>query len=137
MFAATFFAQPPAFAQAEAVRSEPGEGVICAWAIYSAMAEVGARCHPDEDADVQAELTLAVARLDAYVIANTTPPATIERIAEFKREQGMAGAPKEQLCRGAPEEMYKSVAARSPAEIRKTVDDLVARAGPPTWGTCL
>ena len=136
-FAAVLLAQPPAFARTEPETPPPGEGVICAWAIYSAMAEVGSRCHPGEDVEVQKELTRAVASIDAYVIANSTPAPTPEQIEGFKRSQGSVGDTKAQLCRGDMDELYGAIAAQGAPEIRRFIDELVARPGPPTWGDCI
>src|SRR3954470_18213705 len=71
---------------APAVR-EPAMGTICAVALYSAVQEVGKRCFPGEDSEFQAEVGRAVARLDAFVLANSDMgPAGLERL---KREQSL------------------------------------------------
>jgi hypothetical protein len=89
--AATFVNDPHALAQSGARLPEPGEGVVCAWAIYTVASEVGKRCYPGEHAEVQAELHRAVSRIDAYVVANTKPPVTQQQLDKFKREQGHVG----------------------------------------------
>lgn len=111
--------------------------MICAWAIYTVMNEVGPRCHPGEDAAIQAEVARAVEKIDAYVLANLTPTPTREDLDAFKRKQGHVGAPAEQLCTGSAEEMYEALVAQGPAPIRQSVDELLERPGEPTWGTCL
>ena len=134
-FAATFFSDPRA--EAQGVRTpRPGEGVFCAWAIYTVVTEVGRRCHPGENAEVQAELERSVSRIDAYVVANTNPPVTPQQIEEFKRQQGHLGEPQESLCRGDPDQLYRSITEQGASAIRESVDGLVSQPGEPTWGTC-
>ena len=100
--------------------------------------EVGKRCFPGEHPEIQAELSRSVGRLDAYVAANDSR-ATPGMIAEFKRTQGHVGGPQEFLCKddGDPAQMYRAFRAQGSQKLRETVDKVVARAGPPTWGDCL
>lgn len=128
---------PRAIAQTSARTPAPGEGVICAWAIYTVALEVGTRCHPGEDADVQAELQHSVSMVDAYVTANTNPHATQQQLDEFKRSQGHVGEPLASLCHGDPEQLYRSIVQQGAPAIRESVSGLVSRPGEPTWGTCL
>jgi hypothetical protein len=118
-------------------RTEPGEGVVCAWAIYTTALEVGTRCYPGEHVDVQTELRRAVSQIDAYVIANSKPPPTQKQFDTFKREQGNVGASREFLCRGDPDQIYKGFVGWGAPAISKAVNELVSRPGQPTWGTCL
>lgn len=126
-----------ALGQSPLRETEPGEGAYCGWAIYTAMLEVGTRCHAGDDVEVQRELARSVSRIEAYVIANSNPSPTAEEIENFKREQGAVGRSLDNLCHGDAEEMYRSVVALGSSNIRESVDALVARPGPPTWGTCL
>lgn len=120
----------------QATREAPaGEGVICAWAIYSLVEEVGRRCAPERYPEAQAELRRTVQRLDDYVRANSD--LTPEQIAQFKSEQAHVGAPETELCRGDPLEMFEQISRVDPGEMRTGIDALVARPGTPTWGTCL
>lgn len=127
--------QPRASAQMR--EPEPGEGVICALAIYATVMEVGRRCYPEADAEIQGELARSVSRIDAYVLANTNGQVTQQQIDEFKRQQGNFGASEEFLCHGDPDQMYQSVVAQGVAELRRSTDELLSRPGEPTWGTCL
>ena len=113
----------------------PGEGVICAWAIYSLIEEVGRRCAPERYPEGQAELRRSVQRLDDYVRANSQ--LTPEEIARFKSEQAHIGAPEAELCQGEPLQMFEGVGQIDPVELSTSIDALVARPGTPTWGTCL
>ncbi len=113
----------------------PGEGVICAWAIYSLVEEVGRRCAPERYPEAQAELRRTVQRLDDYVRANSE--LTPEQIAQFKSEQAHVGAPEAELCQGDALQMFERLAEVNPVELSASVDAMVARPGEPTWGTCL
>lgn len=113
----------------------PGEGVICAWAIYSLIEEVGRRCAPERFPENQAELRRTVQRLDDYVRANSK--LTPEEIARFKTEQANVGAPEAVLCQGDALQMFESLGQTNPVELSRSIDALVARPGTPTWGTCL
>jgi hypothetical protein len=133
--AAVFITDPRA--SADTLKRKPGEGVICAWSVYTIASEVGGRCYPGQHFEVQAELRRAVSLLDAYVIANTKPPATQQLVDDFKRKQGHVGASTEFLCRGDPDQLYRAFVQQGASAIRNAVDDLVSRPGQPTWGTCL
>lgn len=113
----------------------PGEGIFCAAAIYSVVAQVGRQCFADKNPEIQVELDASVAKLDAYILRNSaTTPA---ELAEFKRKQGGVGASKEQLCRGDSVELYAAVARNGASRLRSGIDQMVSRPGKPTWGTCL
>jgi hypothetical protein len=116
---------------------QPGEGVICAWAVYTAMDEVGRRCLPGESVEFQAELRRSVTRIDEYVIQNASPPLTPEQIAEFKRRQGKVGSPLEQLCNAEMVGGFRSFAELGAETLRTKTDALLVRPAMPTWGTCL
>lgn len=135
--AATLSDKPRALAQTGPRTPEPGEGVICAWAIYTAAAEIGRRCHPGENAEAQEELQRSVSRIDAYVVANTNPHETQQQLDEFKRRQGHVGDSLEFLCHGFADQLYRSIAQQGAQAIRESVDSMVSRPGEPTWGTCL
>lgn len=121
--------------QQVAPETPPGEGVICTWAIYSLVEEVGRRCAPGRYPEVQAELRRTVQRLDDYVRANSD--ITPEEIARFKSEQAHVGAPEAELCQGDPLMMFEHVSTIDSVELRTGIDAMTARPGQPTWGTCL
>lgn len=123
--------------QPTAEKREPaaGEGVVCALAIYSAVAEIGGQCFPENDKDFQTHLRNSVARLDAYVLANSKITQT--DLDRFKRSQSLRGQPKAKVCSPEMIAMYQSMAKAGPIEMDNAIDKLVARPGDPTWGTCL
>jgi hypothetical protein len=112
----------------------PGEGVMCALAIYGVVDQVGRRCFPGQDAPMQAEIGRAVAKLDGYVLANGW---TAKDLAHFKREQTWIDEPNGKLCKGDPADLYRAMTASDLAELRAGVDAQVSRPGKPTWGDCL
>jgi hypothetical protein len=114
---------------------EPAMGTICAVALYTAVQEVGKRCFPGEDAEFQAEVDRAVARLDAFVLANSDMgEAGLERL---KREQSLVGAPEAELCTGDPVGIYRAFAAQGKESLRAEAEMLTARPRPAVWGDCL
>ncbi len=116
---------------------EPGEQVICIWAIYGVAAEVGKRCHANEDPGVQAELQRSLSRIREYVLANSDPAVTPEQVETFERNQTHSDAPQDAaFCRGDAEQLYQSITEQGEQTIRTSTDDLLARPGNPSWGTC-
>lgn len=122
-------------APAAAPQTPPGEGVFCAAAIFALAAEVGARCFPGQDPDLQAELRQSVAKIDAFILQNST--TTAAELETFKKEQAHVGAPAALLCQGDASDIYLGLRRGGPKPIRENADLLVSRPGPPTWGTCL
>ena len=131
----------PSTAPSQERQAPPGEGVICAWAIYAVISNVAERCDPDGDPDLRAELRRAVERLDAYMAANTN--LTPEQIHAFKVDQAHIDVPTTELCASEAVDLYRGFErGRDDGEVnvqalRSHVDGLVARPGTPTWGTCL
>ncbi|MBL8543328.1 MAG: hypothetical protein JNJ63_05920 [Hyphomonadaceae bacterium] len=135
--ASALLTTPRASAQDSPRASKPGEGVICAWALYTVASEVGRRCHPGEDVELQEELERAVSQIDAYVVANTNPHVTQQQLHEFKRQQGHVGDSEEFLCHGDAHDLYRSSVEQGASAIRAHVENMISRPGEPTWGTCL
>lgn len=114
----------------------PGEGVICAWAIYSHVADVVERCPTGASPELKAELTRSVERLDAYVWANSD--ITQAQFDQFKREQANVGRPEAEVCQQRIDDgLVDSLTQMPVEELRTFIDGAVARPGTPTWGTCL
>lgn len=120
------------------LEAPPGEGVICAVALFGAIEEIGRRCYPDRLPEFQAELRQSLARLDAYVLANSD--MTAEDLARFKADQSGADVPDAELCSSEFGSIYTDpapAATTDAMEFSAYVDRLVARPGEPTWGTCV
>lgn len=120
----------PALAQ-----SKPGEGVICAAALYTYADEVISKCHDGKQPKLQAELRRGVKRLDAYILKNSK--MTKAELASFKREKAGVGRPPEVLCQVDDEGLFKALTNKSAKEMRSYFDRLTARPGTPTWGKCV
>ena len=130
-------ASAPAAPQ-DARETPPGEGIICAMAIFGVIAEIGRRCYPDSLPEFQEELRQSLARMDAYVLANSD--MTPEDLERFKADQTGASVPDAELCSSDFASIYTespSAETTDAGEFRSYVDQLVARPGTPTWGTCL
>jgi hypothetical protein len=129
----TAFSSAPAQTQRE---TPPGEGVICAWAIYSFVSDVAERCPTGASVELKAELARSVERLDAYVRENSDiTPAQFEA---FKREQANVGRPEAEVCGASVADGLVEGLTHMPVdELRTFIDEAVARPGTPTWGTCL
>jgi hypothetical protein len=127
-------AEPPPARPQEARIPAPGEGVLCLWALTSAAAEIGRQCRVGQNPAFQAELERSVDRFDHYVLANGL---TAEEVAQFKRQQGLSGAPGGQACTGDLISFYDHMAAGGPEALRSAVDGLISRPGRPSWGDCL
>ena len=141
LLAITFVSSSTASAQRPSSSTEsrdppPGEGIVCAWALYSVAAQVAARCFPGENPALEAELRNSVTKLDAYVARNSKD-ATPANIEKFKQEQGGVGAPVERLCKGDAVMVYRAFERAGPDKLRLETDKATARDGPPSWGTCL
>lgn len=124
-------------ALAQPRQTPPGEGVVCMWAITTALSEVGRRCYPGQYVEAQRALTDAVARIDAYVLQNADPTPTQDQIDGFKRQQGSMDSTDAELCSGEANRFYVSFVEQGADAITQSVDGLLARPGPPTWGSCL
>lgn len=87
-----------AIAQDDVRKPPPGEGVLCSWAILAAIAEIGRKCHAGENPALQAEMDVAIARIDAYVLEHSDPAYTQADVEKFKRFQGHKDTPAASMC---------------------------------------
>jgi len=109
----------------------PGDGMLCAAALYHATAQAAKRCYPDEAVELQAELGQAVERIDAFILANSD--WTLQQLAAFNDEQARveSGA---KPCEDQAVEIFRKMMKAKPESVRAAVDLGTARAGKPTWG---
>jgi len=122
-------------ARAEPPQPIPGEGILCALALYSVANEVARVCRPSDPPQLGVELGHAVDRLTEYITTNGGgTPAEVE---EFKRQQGGVGRAADVLCKGDALMIYEGIRHMSPDALRLSVDSAVARPGKPTWGVCI
>jgi hypothetical protein len=122
-------ADPPA-AESDVVGG--GAGLICLWAIFATMAEVGRRCDVPRNAPFEAELERSASRLENY--ARRRAPAEAAFMADYRARQIDGDA---QLCSPDALAMYGQMARARPAALRGEADRLLASSPPVAWGSCL
>ncbi len=113
----------------------PGEGVLCAAAIFGLMAEVGRRCFPDKDRAFQTELARSVEKLDEFMLRD--PDWTAAKLATFKASPTRPSVDTTRLCQGDAIQMFDAIAAQGASALRVSIDKSVSRPGKPSWGDCL
>jgi hypothetical protein len=110
-------------------------GPVCWAAIVEAIRQIGLRCHPNENPNLMAELERSNNAMGAMFLERGWTPQQLEG---FRRQMGETDETTEQLCANRDaEEMYRGFASADPAELRGTTEGMLARPGPPAWGTCL
>ena len=114
----------------------PNVGLVCTWAIYASIAEIGRRCGVTADPAALVATDREVARMEAY--ARTRSPKGAAFMERYKQSH-IIGDP--QLCRsdmvlafrGAPRDATAAI-----AQARRDLDALLARSPPVDWGdTCV
>ena len=113
----------------------PAMGALCGLALLAVAAEVGRRCVADPDPAVQAELDSAVARLDAFVLAD--PGWDRAALDRLKREQAGLGEPVAQFCAADAVMIYRGFAGARRGELERWAETLASSPRPPHWGDCL
>jgi hypothetical protein len=132
-------AQTEAAPEANAVEAAPAEahvGLVCMWALYATIAEIGRRCGVTADPAALTATDREVARMEAY--ARTQSPGAAAFMERYKQSH-IIGNP--QLCssdlviafRGAPRDASEAI-----AKARRDIDALLARSPPVDVGdTCV
>ena len=122
--------------QANPSPPHPDVGLICVWAIYAALAEIGRRCDVPPHPRALAETERAVARMEAY--ARMRSPDRAAWMARYKQD-AIIGDP--QLCSSDMADAFRRPVRDDNAAIvqaRSEIDALLARSPPVEWGnTCL
>ena len=113
----------------------PQTGEICALAMLEAASEVGRRCRPDGAGSRLAELEKAIERLEAHMVARSG--ATRTQLDAFRAQMSERNRSDAELCQADPLSLYETFASAAPDRLREAVDELIARPGPPEWGSCL
>ena len=106
-----------------------GEGLICVWAIYSNLLEIGRRCGVTPSPAFQAELEGSVSRMEAY--ARRQSPARAADMAGFRRREIVGDT---RLCDADAVGTYHELSRTDPARVRQDVDEMLARSPPVEWG---
>lgn len=125
---------PPGGDLVEAMRPS-SMGPVCWVAIVESTRQIGIRCFPGENPATMAELDRANNALGAMFLERGWSPRQLEA---FRRQMGEADEPTEQLCanEGAIE-FYRGLASTRPDDLKVVTEEMLARPGPPQWGTCL
>lgn len=115
-----------------------GKGaVLCILSIYDAVRLVGRECHPGQDAAFQAELEQSIARIDEFIIANSTHPVSKEQL-DAQRAQGLRGLQaRGRICEGGAEQMYQMLRGSGPEALRAQTADLLSIPREPVMNPCL
>lgn len=115
-----------------------GKGaVLCIWSIYDAVRLVGQECHPGQDAAFQAELEQSIARIDDFIIANSTHPVSKEQL-EARRAQGLRLLQaRGSICAGGAEQLYQMLRGSGPDALRAQTADLLSIPREPVMNPCL
>jgi len=124
------------FALASAApQPEPGEGVLCLGTFIYFVEQTGAQCRPGQDVEFQARIAGYARRFDDYIIRNTGgDPAAL---AHFKDTQFLNSKDHNFICVGDVAVSYDHFKAWNPDDLAKTIDELLARDGWPSFGDCI
>ncbi|MEQ1499405.1 MAG: hypothetical protein ABL914_12180 [Novosphingobium sp.] len=119
-----------------AIQPPPGQGTLCALAIYSLVETVGQKCRAGQDPEFQAGIARIVDKYDAFMLANST--WTAQDLVEFKRKQAATDEPAEAVCKSENHVMFYDAMKKQDIKVQEAgVDQFVSRPGEPTWGDCL
>lgn len=125
---------PPSGAVMEGVRQTP-MGPVCWAAIVESIRQIGLRCFPGENPEAAAALDRTSEAMGEMFLERGWSPQQLEA---FRRQMGEADTPTTELCASEDAiQMYRAFAAADRAELDRTTQEMVARPGPPQWGTCL
>lgn len=110
-------------------------GPVCWAAIVEAALESGRRCLDDPDLAAIAELENSSRLLGERFIALGWSAESLDR---FRRQMGEKDVPTEELCSNSDgSEFVSAIVEAGPDNLAKQTQEMMARPGPPVWGTCL
>ena len=107
-------------------------GLVCIWAIYATLLEVGKRCGGARNDPFEAELERSVSRLEDH--ARRRSPAGAALMADYRARRIDGDA---QLCHSDALGMYAQMARVAPEAVRGETDRMLASSPPVEWGSCL
>jgi hypothetical protein len=122
-------AEPPAVGQELA---GSGTGLVCRWAIYASMLEVGRQCGINRDTAIEAEFARSVSAMEAY--ARRRSPEGAAMMDSYRARQIDRGR---MLCHADALDMYRHIASVDPRDVRADTDRFLAASPPVEWGDCL
>lgn len=113
-----------------------GKGaVLCSWSVLVLAQEVGRRCPALREPALQTELDRTVAKVDAFILANSSQKPTRADLARWKART-MEGLTPAGLCAGEPLELYMEVRKLGPSHIRASTNDLLSIPREPVMNPC-
>ncbi|MEM6477078.1 MAG: hypothetical protein AAF687_13020 [Pseudomonadota bacterium] len=121
--------------EVETALEQTSMGPVCWAAIVEATVQIAERCSMDVRQDTIQELNKAGEALGRKFIESGW---TLEYLEGFRRQMGEADVATEDLCAKADAVQFaEAVAGSSPEYVKATTEQMLARPGPPEWGTCL
>ncbi|MBA4046686.1 MAG: hypothetical protein C0471_20085 [Erythrobacter sp.] len=110
-------------------------GPVCWAAIVESIRQVGIRCYSGENPALMAELERTNEVMGQRFLERGWSEQQLEG---FRRQMGETDEPTELLCANEDAtQMYHGFASAKPSDIAITTEEMLARPGPPEWGTCL
>jgi hypothetical protein len=114
----------------------PGEGVLCSAVLLHFARNQGEACFPEDDLAFQSQLQSWTDRFDDYLVRNL--PGGDAQLEQFKADQGVASPPDKRICElGEDYRFYEYYRDANREKVMQSIDELLARDGPPTFGDCL
>lgn len=118
----------------------PGEGVICAYVLYTMSQFIIETCGWDR-LPIDDAVDRAVPRIEAYILANASDPSIVEQTRKNLRDGRVlantwAEGELEAYCE-VNANLESSRQMFTPAEFERNMDKLLSRPGEPTLGHCL
>jgi hypothetical protein len=143
LFGFFVLALPALGVDAEEERRPPGEGVLCAYDIYHNTQYVVKACGWDR-LIVDDTIDDAVARIEQYIVANSSSPAKRDeasggRLRELDADWvALTETERQKFCNGTSDgaELPRVTRTIPPAEIDRIITELTSAPGEPTYGTC-
>ena len=115
-----------------------GKGaVLCMWGILDAVRTAGRECFKGQDKDFQSELNPSLARMDQFIIQNSSHHATQATIDAIRSQGTRQHHSLGNICTGDASKMYLSFRARGVAQLRALVSENLSIPREPVINPCL
>jgi len=115
-----------------------GKGaVLCMWGILEAVRATGRECFEGQDQEFQAELDSSLARIDQFIIRNSSRPVTQAGL-ELRRSQAVQQLRSSgNVCAGDTAKMYQALRTGGADRLRGYVTDMLSIPREPVINPCL
>jgi hypothetical protein len=120
-----------------------GHGPVqCYWEIYVAMRVHAALCSPGEDPKLEADLDLALDRINDFIVENSLVPITKPQLMDaiLKRKQralGQSQADRRKQCDAEDAGGFTGFVKGTMADRDKWINDLLSVKRPPVMNPCM